>query len=100
MTGLSTTGSISFGMAFVWGKNLVPKPAAGITTLVIFFMDFKTYLNLTETFWLRGIVLFMVADKLAVPVTSEVKVKVTLPVLSVVFSDWSKVPKSVSNLTI
>jgi hypothetical protein len=35
MAGLSTTGSISFGIAFVAGKNRVPSPAAGITAFVI-----------------------------------------------------------------
>jgi hypothetical protein len=29
------TGSISFGVAFVTGRNLVPRPAAGTTALVI-----------------------------------------------------------------
>ena len=36
MVGLSTIGSISFGVALVAGRNLVPNPAAGITALVIF----------------------------------------------------------------
>jgi hypothetical protein len=36
MVGLSTMGSISFGCAFVAGKNRVPKPAAGMTAFVIF----------------------------------------------------------------
>jgi hypothetical protein len=31
---LSTTGSISFGWAFVAGRNLIPRPAAGITTFI------------------------------------------------------------------
>ena len=31
MTGLSTTGSISLGEALVAGRNLVPRPAAGMT---------------------------------------------------------------------
>src|SRR5437867_2283035 len=31
MTGLSTSGSISFGCAFVAGRNRVPQPAAGNT---------------------------------------------------------------------
>jgi hypothetical protein len=31
IAGLSTRGSISFGWAFVAGRNLVPNPAAGIT---------------------------------------------------------------------
>jgi hypothetical protein len=35
--GLSTIGSISFGDAFVAGKNLVPSPAVGSTAFVIFF---------------------------------------------------------------
>ena len=33
IAGLSTTGSISFGCAFVAGRKRVPKPAAGITAL-------------------------------------------------------------------
>ena len=33
MAGLSTTGSISFGCAFVAGRNRVPSPAAGMTAL-------------------------------------------------------------------
>src|ERR1700752_4740165 len=34
MAGLSTTGSISLGVALVAGRNLVPRPAAGVTALV------------------------------------------------------------------
>src|SRR4051794_39717559 len=34
--GLSTKGSISFGWAFVAGRNLVPSPAAGNTALRTF----------------------------------------------------------------
>src|SRR3954454_14809427 len=34
MAGLSTTGSISFGVALVAGRKRVPSPAAGITALV------------------------------------------------------------------
>ena len=34
IAGLSTTGSISLGVALVAGRNLVPRPAAGITALV------------------------------------------------------------------
>jgi hypothetical protein len=34
IAGLSTTGSISFGCAFVAGRNRVPSPAAGMTALV------------------------------------------------------------------
>jgi hypothetical protein len=44
MTGLSMIGSISLGIALVWGKNLVPKPAAGIIALRIFCIDTK-YIN-------------------------------------------------------
>jgi hypothetical protein len=33
MSGLSTTGSISFGIAFVAGRNRVPSPATGSTAL-------------------------------------------------------------------
>src|SRR5579884_4430119 len=33
IAGLSTTGSISFGVAFVAGRNRVPRPAAGMTAL-------------------------------------------------------------------
>src|SRR5690348_6340826 len=33
MAGLSTTGSISFGVALVAGRNRVPSPAAGTTAL-------------------------------------------------------------------
>ena len=35
IAGLSTTGSISLGVAFVAGRNLVPRPAAGMTALWI-----------------------------------------------------------------
>ncbi len=34
MAGLSTTGSISFGIALVAGRNRVPRPAAGMTALI------------------------------------------------------------------
>src|SRR5437764_7814531 len=34
MAGLSTTGSISFGAAFVASRNLVPSPKAGITAFL------------------------------------------------------------------
>src|SRR5690348_11363778 len=33
IAGLSTTGSISLGVAFVAGRNRVPRPAAGMTAL-------------------------------------------------------------------
>src|SRR3989337_1324135 len=35
MMGVSTSGSISFGCAFVAGRNLVPSPAAGKTAFRI-----------------------------------------------------------------
>jgi hypothetical protein len=38
ITGLSIIGNISFGNAFVAGKNLVQNQAAGITHFVIFFI--------------------------------------------------------------
>ena len=38
MVGLSTIGSISFGIAFVAGKKRVPNPAAGIIALRTFFI--------------------------------------------------------------
>src|SRR5881398_2328174 len=37
IAGLSTTGSISFGMALVAGRKRVPRPAAGITALVMWY---------------------------------------------------------------
>src|SRR5262245_38885371 len=36
IAGVSTTGSISFGCAFVAGRHRVPTPAAGITAFVTF----------------------------------------------------------------
>ena len=36
MAGLSTTGSISLGVALVAGRKRVPRPAAGTTALVTF----------------------------------------------------------------
>src|SRR5437763_3297810 len=36
MAGLSRIGSISFGCAFVAGRNLVPRPAAGMTAFLTF----------------------------------------------------------------
>ena len=38
MVGLSTIGSISFGIAFVSGRKRVPNPAAGMTAFLIFCM--------------------------------------------------------------
>ena len=36
MAGLSTTGSISLGVALVAGRKRVPRPAAGTTAFVTF----------------------------------------------------------------
>ena len=41
--GLSIIGSISFGVAFEAGKNLVPKPATGKTA---FLINFKSHINI------------------------------------------------------
>ncbi len=38
ISGLSTRGSISLGIALVAGRNLVPKPAAGKTAFFIFII--------------------------------------------------------------
>ena len=38
MAGLSTMGSIPLGMALVAGSTRVPRPAAGMTALVTFFI--------------------------------------------------------------
>src|SRR5215469_1111834 len=46
MAGLSTTGSISLGVALVAGRNLVPRPAAGITALVTSAMS-RTLVHLS-----------------------------------------------------
>ena len=35
ITGVSITGNISLGIALVAGTNLVPRPAAGMTALVM-----------------------------------------------------------------
>src|SRR5476651_970185 len=40
ISGLSTTVSISFGIALVAGRNRVPRPATGNTALRIRFMDY------------------------------------------------------------
>src|SRR3954471_15619131 len=47
--GLSTTGSISFGLAFVAGRNRVPSPATGNTALVITFVIFSRLQQLQQT---------------------------------------------------
>src|SRR6266545_846233 len=39
IAGLSTTGSISLGVALVAGRNRVPRPAAGMTALLILGCD-------------------------------------------------------------
>src|SRR6185436_2922355 len=39
ISGLSTIGSISFGLAFVAGRNRVPSPATGNTAFVIFRIE-------------------------------------------------------------
>src|SRR5436305_12850273 len=53
--GLSTTGSISFGEAFVAGRNRVPSPAAGNTALRTFAFIFRycTHSNCKTTHSLR-----------------------------------------------
>src|ERR1700749_802613 len=43
ISGLSTPGSISLGIDFVAGKNLVPKPAAGKTALRTFALITRHY---------------------------------------------------------
>jgi hypothetical protein len=42
--GIPLMGSISFGIALVWGKNRVPNPAAGMTALRIFFIAHPFFL--------------------------------------------------------
>src|SRR4051812_9505081 len=43
MMGVSTRGSISFGCAFVAGRNLVPRPAAGNTALrIVLLIDHRS----------------------------------------------------------
>src|SRR4051794_29107822 len=48
IAGLSTTGSISFGVAFVAGRNLVPRPAAGMTALVTRWLMAATLTRLCD----------------------------------------------------
>lgn len=48
MTGLSTIGNISLGIALVNGKKRVPKPATGITALRILCGDTATELFAEE----------------------------------------------------
>jgi hypothetical protein len=40
-TGLSTTGSISFGIDLVAGRNRVPSPATGMTAFLTFFIAYS-----------------------------------------------------------
>src|SRR6202163_197666 len=47
MIGLSTSGSISLGCAFVAGRKRVPRPAAGKTALRTFAAGIVTYLAWT-----------------------------------------------------
>ena len=42
IAGLSTIVSISFGMDFVAGSTLVPRPAAGITAFVTFIVEYAS----------------------------------------------------------
>ena len=44
IAGLSTIGSIHFGIAFVAGNILVPNPAAGITAFFIFTLNFLQFM--------------------------------------------------------
>src|ERR1700753_1128992 len=53
IAGLSTTGSISLGVALVAGRNLVPRPAAGITALVTSSMS-RTLANSVSPARLRA----------------------------------------------
>src|SRR5437588_4411445 len=56
MMGLSTSGSISFGMDFVAGKKRVPRPAAGKTALRTFiFMARFFYTAIQERLLLLGL---------------------------------------------
>src|SRR5271157_5603481 len=63
MIGLSTSASISFGMAFVAGRKRVPKPAAGKTALrtLVFIqgspssgMEFRIGSNIVRNQFDRG----------------------------------------------
>src|SRR3954463_12134527 len=48
IAGLSTTGSISLGVAFVAGRNLVPRPAAGMTALLTRWLMAATLTRLRD----------------------------------------------------
>lgn len=45
MVGLSTIGSIAFGIAFVAGKKRVPNPTAGMIAFLTFFILYKPHNN-------------------------------------------------------
>src|SRR3954463_8693725 len=49
MMGLSTSGSISLGMALVAGRKRVPRPAAGKTALRTFMGGMRASLSVRET---------------------------------------------------
>jgi hypothetical protein len=48
ISGLSTMGIISFGLALVAGRKRVPRPATGNTALLTFFMPVKFLQQLPE----------------------------------------------------
>src|SRR3954452_22378759 len=50
IAGLSTTGSISLGVALVAGRNRVPRPAAGMTALLILGCDWVMPATLSGAF--------------------------------------------------
>src|SRR4051794_4415390 len=50
IAGLSTTGSISLGVALVAGRNRVPRPAAGMTALLILGCDWVMAATLSGAF--------------------------------------------------
>jgi len=45
MSGLSTIGSISFGLALVMGRNLVPRPATGNTAVLMALLDMADFVG-------------------------------------------------------
>src|SRR5512146_1715285 len=55
MSGLSTTGSISLGEAFVAGRKRVPRPATGNTALVILVMRGSPLDHLDELFFVQDL---------------------------------------------
>ena len=62
MSGLSTTGIISFGLALVAGKNRLPKPATGNTAFVI--ARITRFLDLNDTESLCPLVLSEIGEPL------------------------------------